>query len=245
MSETEEKRDLIDILQSFNRKERFFLLAQALKGGHKTRSFALSDEFRQLLKQEIDVDIPENGSESLFVGMDYHLNWIHASLVLSHFEDQADRQKYLNAKGAHKNSQEDVDLIVAFASEENSQRLYNLIMIEAKAYNSHGKSDGLSSFSLASESKQLNCKLTRLDKILSPCDHQYSDVRAYFLTMSNGNGYDPRTHIKLEGFRHIDLKLPSERLVLKQDRSIIRSGIKWKGKRVEDRRKVCPVRPEM
>ena len=72
--------DLIKILESFNRKERFFLLAQALGCSNSGEpAFSLSDSFRTQLNANIDVAIPLK----VFVAMDYHLDWLQAALAHS------------------------------------------------------------------------------------------------------------------------------------------------------------------
>ena len=54
--------DLIEILRQFNRKERFFLIGQALGN----REFSLDARFRKELGDEIGVEIPGNA----FVALD-------------------------------------------------------------------------------------------------------------------------------------------------------------------------------
>ncbi|MHB1415078.1 MAG: hypothetical protein ACYC1C_07475 [Chloroflexota bacterium] len=66
--------DLLCLLWSFNRKERFFLVGQALGNP----SFTLSAQFRGRLGESFGLQVPENA----FVAMDYHLDWLYASLFL-------------------------------------------------------------------------------------------------------------------------------------------------------------------
>ena len=63
---------LMELLESFNRKERFFLIGDALGN----RTFQLSTDFRARLSKAFGIEPPS----SAFVAMDYHLDWIHASL---------------------------------------------------------------------------------------------------------------------------------------------------------------------
>lgn len=163
--------DLIEILESFNRKERFFLIAQAL-GKPK---FELSDDFRQKLGDKVGVSIP---TEKVFVAMDYHLNWVHASLVLA-CADEAERHSLLNLEGTTDDNQEDVDLLVAF---KNTDERYHLIFIEAKAYDAKGFS--------AFEKSQLVSKVSRLEKIISAGEKDRScEVETHFCLVS---GYKPQ-----------------------------------------------------
>ena len=57
---------LIERLESFNRKERFFLIGDALGN----QSFQLSDDFRTRLGTAFGIQPPSN----TFVAMDYHLD---------------------------------------------------------------------------------------------------------------------------------------------------------------------------
>ena len=66
--------DLIEHLRSFNRKERFILLKDAL-GQH---TFSLDASFRERLRAIINVDVPSDA----FVAMDYHLDWLQMALFL-------------------------------------------------------------------------------------------------------------------------------------------------------------------
>lgn len=129
--------DLITILKSFNRKERFFLIGQALGNSH----FILADSFKKKLSDKLELNIPSNA----FVAMDYHIDWIFASLFL--FLNPKKHPPY-KTDGALTATQEDVDLIIAFIDRD----IYHLILIEAK---------GETSWS----NKQLNSKSERLKKI--------------------------------------------------------------------------------
>ena len=66
---------LMELLESFNRKERFFLIGDALGN----RAFQLSNDFRARISEAFGIEPPS----SAFVAMDYHLDWIHASLFLT------------------------------------------------------------------------------------------------------------------------------------------------------------------
>jgi hypothetical protein len=109
---------LVDLLEAFNRKERFFLVGWALGNP----GFALAESFRHELGSALGLRIPSDA----FAAMDYHLDWIFASLFL-----QANSEvvgPYVNDARVNDN-QEDVDLLVAFQDRGISQ----LIMLEAKA----------------------------------------------------------------------------------------------------------------
>ncbi len=67
--------NLIDNLKSFNRKERFYLIGQMLGNPEFRMDENQLDEISKLIK----VKIPSE----YFAAMDYHLDWIYASLFLT------------------------------------------------------------------------------------------------------------------------------------------------------------------
>lgn len=146
--------ELLDILKSFNRKERFYLIGQALGN----REFQLSSEFRNQVGSEFDLIIPEHS----FVAMDYHLDWIYASL--KYWKEGKDLYSKDNIITA---TQEDVDLIICY--QQNGMN--HLIMIEAKGETSW-------------TNKQLQSKAQRLEKIFGKSGDNWKDVKPYFLIMS-------------------------------------------------------------
>lgn len=222
--------DLIEILESFNRKERFFLIAQALGQERADKpAFTLSENFRQELGKAVGLDrqgiaIPPDA----FAAMDYHLNWVHASLVLA-CADEAERIDRLNTEAVEQN-QEDVDLLVAFKDAGGD---YHLIFIEAKGYNTDGMSDGLSDI----DKDQLESKAGRLNLILKPDGIPYPNVKSHFCLMS---GKKP-TLIPPEWGNWLELSLPPERLVVRlKNPRILKSGKQQKGRPEKDRQIVPP-----
>ena len=162
--------DLIEILESFNRKERFFLVAQALGCSNSGEpAFSLSGSFREQLDKIIEpTAIPEDPAK-VFVAMDYHLDWLQAALVLAH-TSQDEKSKFCN-EGKEgqiiKGTQEDVDLLVAFKAGET----FHLILVEAKAYSGW-------------TNDQLSSKAKRLRTIFGEDGKKWSDVQPYFCVMS-------------------------------------------------------------
>lgn len=65
---------LIEHLESFNRKERFFVVGAALGNP----SFRLGQEFKSTLGAVFNFYVPHDA----FAAMGYHLDWIHAALLL-------------------------------------------------------------------------------------------------------------------------------------------------------------------
>ena len=135
--------ELIKHLISFNRKERFILLEEAL--GSKT--FQLSPEFGKKLACCLDLkfEIPS----SAYVAMDYHIGWIQMAIYLdSHPDVPIDCIPIEVIQGVN-NNQQDVDLLVAFADNSDT----HLVFIEAKA-------------DTPWDYKQLGSKVSRLQGIL-------------------------------------------------------------------------------
>jgi hypothetical protein len=127
---------LLDHLREFNRKERFYLIGRAL-GNTK---FRLSREFREVLGDALELRVPEDA----FAAMDYHLDWIAASLQLA--ADGDNPGPYPRDPRLMTATQEDIDLLVAYP-EANS---YHFIMLEAKGVTAYSNSQ------LRSKIKRLN-----------------------------------------------------------------------------------------
>ena len=149
---------LIEWLGSFNRKERFFLIGNALGN----TNFSLSDEYRSKLDSALGIHPPKDS----FVAMDYHLDWIHASLFLSSSTNQLNK--------VHENSgpivtanQEDIDLLVAF----EDSGVTHLLMIEAKA-------------ATGWTNKQTLSKADRLRGMFGEEGKKYPDVKPSFCLTS-------------------------------------------------------------
>lgn len=121
--------DLINLLQRFNRKERFFLVGRALGN----EDFRLSYDFRRRLSSAINLgeEIPCDA----FAAMDYHLDWVAAALAA--FASENTSQTFVNKDGGGKKlvmgSQEDIDLLVCYEGDDDN---YTLILLEAKGYTS-------------------------------------------------------------------------------------------------------------
>lgn len=160
--------DLIELLERFNRKERYFLICQTL--GLPQMEFQLSDKLRETL--ECKINLPIRGDA--FVAMDYHLDWIAASLRILNecipmneipnrvFPDQNDKRV---ATG----TQRDIDLLIAFTEEDSDT--HHMVFIEAKAYG-------------AWDSKQLRLKAERLRKIFGDNGRLHPKVHPEFFLIS-------------------------------------------------------------
>lgn len=106
--------DLVNTLKQFNRKERYWLLRNAL--GKNCEQ--LDEEFREALSQLVGIKIPTDA----WWAMDYHLDWLVGALHLLKGRALGDPQKNNSLVTG---TQEDMDLVIAFAD--------TLILIEAKA----------------------------------------------------------------------------------------------------------------
>lgn len=157
------KESLICILESFNRKERFFLIAEAL--GKK--NFELSQNFRQDLAEALELPFPIPDDASCW--MDYHLDWVYASLLLHRDGDQDsyDAAQFPGKeKGATVNvgeNQEDADLLIAFPHDGLTQ----LIFVEAKGATLFGNSQ------IASKGKRLGYIFGSQGKAFADRCHPY------------------------------------------------------------------------
>ena len=133
---------IIRNLHNFNRKERDHLI-----------KFALSDSpSHPQVSKDLWRAIRPNGGKrqrpnpkDIFVGMDYHLNWLYAALVLSNQYEKGGIDNQINewpdfaqvdGKPIQPN-QQDVDLLIAFP---HSDGVLHLVLIEAK-FGSQWKTD--------------------------------------------------------------------------------------------------------
>ena len=152
--------DLIEILKSFNRKERFFLVGAALGNPE----FKLSKDYRKELSKRAGVGkIPADA----FVAMDYHLDWLHASLFIWNHGNSGDEGPFCNDIGVSTGNQQDIDLFVAFKVEE----VYHLILIEAKVYSSW-------------DNKQMRLKAKRLCQIFGSNGDEYPKIKPHLYLTS-------------------------------------------------------------
>lgn len=126
---------LVDALKRFNRKERYWLIRNALG----PTSERLDDGFRAELGKQIGMDVPATA----WWAMDYHLDWLVGALTLVAHGDRG-FEAQSNGAGLVNGNQEDMDLIVAFND--------TLVMIEAKG-------------ETAWSNEQFQSKVARLEKL--------------------------------------------------------------------------------
>lgn len=125
------------LLSKFNRKERFFVVVDAVGGDieelHEP-SLRLTDAFRSRLEEAIGVPVPAHA----WATVDYHLNWLHAGLQWkagAHrpYQDEILSRRANGAVELVSGNQEDVDLIVAWTADDDTPYV---VFIEAKAFGS-------------------------------------------------------------------------------------------------------------
>ena len=116
-------------LERFNRKERFHLVRQAMGIGNP-RSLRLCDGFRERIRSELSINVPND--HVAFI--DYHLDWLHVSLVLTRNPELESGTEAISNRDRSivTATQTDSDLLVAFGSQDGT----TILMIEAKAESS-------------------------------------------------------------------------------------------------------------
>ena len=164
--------DLIHLLSKFNRKERYFLVSQALGNKGGSNGFLLDQSFREKLGRVIGVEVPWTA----LAWMDYHLDWIAASLW-AHKTSGYPRKTFDNpCQRAVTGTQQDIDLLIAFKTRTD----YHLVLLEAKG-------DGnWSNGQLAKKSEQLR-------EIFGPNGDKYPNVKPYFCLTSPRKSQDLET----------------------------------------------------
>lgn len=149
--------NLVEALRQFNRKERYWLIRNALGPS----SGQLGEDFRYSIGALSGIRVPEDA----WWAMDYHLDWLVGALALRR-DGQMNGDARLNSAALVQGNQEDIDLVVAFDN--------TLILIEAKGDTSWSNT-------------QLNSKLSRLEIILSEAGTAPSSplpLSVYFVLMS-------------------------------------------------------------
>ena len=148
----------IELLEKFNRKERFFLLGWTLGN----RRFRASRTFLRSISSLLGIEIPPNA----FVAMDYHLSWLYASVFLSSSKT-GDRGVYSNKNQLVTGTQEDVDLLIAF----RRGRTNHVVMLEAK---------GATGWT----NKQARSKAARLRKIFGQDGRRWPSIIPHYVLAS-------------------------------------------------------------
>ena len=219
---------VLQLLERFNRKERFFLLGLALGNAR----FQLSGEFRSATSQALK-QCPGWGTREVprdaLCWMDYHMDWIWAALELhgaaptktgfpSPVWPRDPKRKIRPGEPEVLNvnaNQEDVDLLVAFEDRDGT----HLIFIEAK---------GETNWSIP----QMESKGRRLARIFGHADHPEAKegVRPYMLLASPTqssqlNKAQVPGWMKPNGkFAWMPLRIPPDRLEIVRTRPDLQLG---------------------
>ena len=159
-------KDLLAILDSYNRKERFFLLAQALNATRDSGGFSLGHEFFNTL---LDVVFDENDPEPFYdyyAAMDYHLDSLVAALYEFRKEGSVSSVSGEDA-GLVAGNRQGVDLLVAL----RGGKTYYLLLVEAKRSSSWSN-------------VQAKSMATRLEEIFGPEGDRIPNVTPRFCLMS-------------------------------------------------------------
>jgi len=150
-------KNLIKYLKDFNSKERFFLVGEILGNPN----FKISSEFRGKLSDLLEIQIPSDA----FSAMDFHIDWLNASLNLA--KDNDITKVYPN-NNVIKGQQEDVDWLIAF----NVKNEYHIVLIEAK---------GVTGWA----NKQMTSKAKRFVNIFGEQGKRWPSVVPHFVMMSS------------------------------------------------------------
>jgi hypothetical protein len=149
---------LIKHLKQFNSKERFFLVGQILGNP----DFVPSPKFRKELGIVLNpLEIPDK----VFSAMDYHLDWIYASLKLA--TDEEASKIYVNSDKVIMGQQEDVDFLIAF--DEGNET--HIVFLEAK---------GVTGWT----NKQMSSKIRRFIQIFGKDGKKWPGVTPHLVIIS-------------------------------------------------------------
>jgi hypothetical protein len=151
---------VIDYLRRFNSKERFFLVGHILGNPQ----FVPSDKFVQEIEHSLKIELPSEP----FAAMDYHLDWLYASLYLA-FQNGSSKI-HPNDDAIIKGQQEDVDFLLAFI---DVQKQCHIVLVEAK---------GVTSWT----NKQMRSKILRLGRIFGLDGKKWPGIVPHFVILSPG-----------------------------------------------------------
>ena len=139
---------LTENLRLFNTKERFHLVSLALGNS----DFTISNTFREELNKKLKgLNLQEN-EPHYFAAMDYHIDWIYASLCMTFNDFHIDQAYKIVGKETVKRTQEDIDFLICIDREDGGKETSHMIFLEAK---------GVTGWS----NKQMESKAERLRQI--------------------------------------------------------------------------------
>lgn len=147
---------LLETLESFNAKERFFLLGEITGNPKLSPTSVYLDKISKVLRLRI--------GEVEFSAMDYHLDWIYASLERT---SNPGKIIFKNIEKVIRGHQEDVDFVIGYVDGD----MTHLVFIEAKA-------------ATGWTNKQLKSKVGRLIEIFGLDGKKYPNVTPHFVITS-------------------------------------------------------------
>src|SRR4030042_3553244 len=150
-------KKVIESLRLFNSKERFFMVGQILGNP----DFKPSQTFVKEIESNLNLELPID----LFTAMDYHLDWLYASLYLVFNNGQ--NKIFSNDEKLITGYQEDIDFIIAFVQTNQC----HIILIEVKGV-------------MGWTNKQLRSKAIRLGKVFGQKGDKWLGIVPHFLMMS-------------------------------------------------------------
>lgn len=160
----------IAALRSFDRKERFAVLREAL--GFDPEIPRLAPRFREKLNDSIDKTRTIRCPKHAYLAMDYHLDWIEMALHRAMEKKTGPARPFSRHRFPEVNrTQKDVDLLIAFDRKTAGAVTTHLVLIEAKAY-------------LGWDNPQLDEKAERLGNIFGDEGDMWSFARPHFILMS-------------------------------------------------------------
>lgn len=148
---------LINYLRTFNRKERFYLVGMALGNPE----FRLAPKFIGDLNVALGTHIPNDA----FAAMDYHLDWLFASLVIIS-DGGGDGMRTISGREIT-GTQADIDFLIAYAEGAKC----HLILVESK---------GVTSWT----NRQMNRKSERFRSIFGEDGMRFPFAVPHFVTVS-------------------------------------------------------------
>ena len=161
---------LIDALRTFDRKERFAVLREAL--GFDPEFPRLARRFRENLNDCIDKTRAIKCPQHAFLAMDFHLDWIKMALHRTKHNETGPKSPFLNEDFPRiNNDQMHVDLLVAFDHKTIGEVITHLVLIEAKAY-------------LGWDNPPLDEKAERLRDIFGENGKRWKFVKPHFVLMT-------------------------------------------------------------
>lgn len=170
---SQSRDSLAELIERFNRKERYIVFQQVATAG----SVELDVSFRSKLR-DLGWPVPDRG---VLVLTDYHLNWLYAALELSAgrwasagvdgkaVDDlpQAVDSSTQKVRYALEHNQEDIDLLLVWEADGET----HLGLVEVKAHSGWSNA-------------QLRSKAARLEAVLGREGGQYAGVVPRFALMS-------------------------------------------------------------